>query len=622
MAKLNKINSYIPTLTLWNRLEGRPRREDFDRALKAEVRDALWMVSKQWQMGEFIGDDAGSPVLAKAHMETTSLTKYKAGDAPATAIEKDIPLEVKVEHQQIPFRQGSKDIALDIRLLMGRQWLKWINRIDSDLKQEYIDNYQIVQPDSESESDAHICAHVKTWQKVTAVAGRCMDGYRFYRFLKDNPGLPSYHDIEGVGDAQKPEIDVAADKFMEWYERLYYQSHEQDKENPSWQPSYLEHQFACSAPKGEEERVLTADEYYHGHLDWYNLDLDNETTSLGDIDSSGEDPEGSITRTFIPTSVTFGGMPHPRWWTMENWKTNIGFVKPDTTDLNKLLLLDFFLVYSNDWFLVPFTLPVGSLGNVRGLTVTNSFGEKTWIEAAGSGSNEDWHRWNMYTHSIRGSEEVPADTGLSVLPVARKVLEGKPLEEVYLLRDEIANMVWGVESKIPLMTGKSKAGREAGHEIRNKLQQLTDLENSSEPTEEIGSNANIRYQVVNSVPEQWIPFIPVHKNESQREIELQRAAMPRILKNDPKIPKKIKPRTSLLREGLDQEKKIPYYIHEEEIPRAGVKIHKAFQRTRWYNGKVFNWLGIRKKTGRGEGHSGLAFDQIVPVEKKDSESEI
>ena len=50
-----------PAVTRWNRLEGRPRSHDFGRALKAEVRDALWMLTKQWQLGEFRGDDAGSP---------------------------------------------------------------------------------------------------------------------------------------------------------------------------------------------------------------------------------------------------------------------------------------------------------------------------------------------------------------------------------------------------------------------------------------------------------------------------------------------------------------------------------------------------------------------------------
>ena len=55
----------LPTTVMWNRLEGRPRRPDFTRALQAEVRDPLWMITRQWQMGEFIGEDAGSPVTAK-----------------------------------------------------------------------------------------------------------------------------------------------------------------------------------------------------------------------------------------------------------------------------------------------------------------------------------------------------------------------------------------------------------------------------------------------------------------------------------------------------------------------------------------------------------------------------
>ena len=83
----------IPTVTLWNRLEGRPRRHDFDRALKAEVRDALWMLTKQWQMGELTGDDAGSAVLAQVHLDTTRLTKYRPGTGPAEPFDDDVPLE-------------------------------------------------------------------------------------------------------------------------------------------------------------------------------------------------------------------------------------------------------------------------------------------------------------------------------------------------------------------------------------------------------------------------------------------------------------------------------------------------------------------------------------------------
>ena len=70
-----------PTVTLWNRLEGRPRTVNFERALRAEVRDALWMLTRQWQAGEFRGEDAGSPVFAKLHVATTRLTRFRPGTA-------------------------------------------------------------------------------------------------------------------------------------------------------------------------------------------------------------------------------------------------------------------------------------------------------------------------------------------------------------------------------------------------------------------------------------------------------------------------------------------------------------------------------------------------------------
>src|SRR6266511_1790013 len=72
----------FPAITRWNRLEGRPRAHNFDRALKAEVRDALWMLTKQWQMGEFRGDDAGSPVLARAAIDTMAIDRCQAGKGP------------------------------------------------------------------------------------------------------------------------------------------------------------------------------------------------------------------------------------------------------------------------------------------------------------------------------------------------------------------------------------------------------------------------------------------------------------------------------------------------------------------------------------------------------------
>jgi len=592
-----------PTITLWNRLEGRPRIANFDRALKAEIRDPLWMLSKQWQMGEFKGEDAGSAILAKVHMKTTRLTKYQSGEDSVAPFDGDIPLEVKVEHQAIPFQTGTQKIALDLRLLMGRHWLKMLDKDGFTLKNEYLSNYGFIAPDPNSKDDVQICAHVEVWQQFAAVASRSVDGYKLYQDLKNGGDQV----LAPVGfEAQ---LDTLRDKFIQWFEKLYYQPIEE--ENPSWKPSYLEHQFACSAPKNGQEQVLIADEYYHGHLDWHNLDIHNKKTTLPDIDDNGEPSsvENTYTLSFLPSPVEFGGMPHSRWWTLEDWKTNFGNINPNTTDLNQLMLLDFGLNYANDWLMMPFTLPVGSIANVGGVMITNTFGERIWIEAAGKGNDEDWQRWSMFNLNVRGNMDVPADLSLLLLPAAPKVLEGQPLEEIFMLRDEIANMVWGVESKIPLATGKSKSGKKAGIELKAKYQQFV---TPATPIPTIENEATIQYRIVNTVPYQWIPFIPVHKDADKRQIQLQRAAMPRILEGNTNTPQKVEPRTSILREGLDQIDKSPYFIHEEEVPRSGIRVHKSFQRTRWLNGEVFTWVGFRKQVGRGEGHSGLMFDDVIP----------
>ncbi|THD66448.1 hypothetical protein E7Z59_11620 [Robertkochia marina] len=640
-TKIERTSKFQPNITMWNRVEGRPRTQNFERALRGEFRDALWALSKQWQTGEFQGEDAGSVILAKVHMKTTELNKFKSGDQSLT-YSKQVPLEVQVETQEIPFEQGSEEISLDLRLLMGRQWLKLLKKENLNLKNEYLKKYGFVIPKPENESHARKCAHIEVWQSLSAVGNvkkesnledpstefraegklrNCMDGYRLYKYLYENSLHHAYDGIEGettvLDNQTKDELDVLGDKFVDWFQKLFYQP--TNKNNSSWRPSYLEYQFECSAPEGDGEKVLMADEYYHGHLDWYNLDVHESLTRLQDIEEERTvlSPENSFTLSFIPAPVTFAGMPNSRYWAMEDWRTNLGAIKPNTTDINQLMVLDFALNYANDWFLLPYTLPVGSIANVAGLMVTNVFGENVWINAAGSGRDEDWQRWSMFHLNTRGSMNVPSDLSLVLLPAASKSLEGRPLEEVFLMRDEVSNMVWGIETKIPLATGKSKRGKEAALELRAKLQQFVSEDSIDINTGLSENEAKIRYQIVNSVPEQWIPFIPVHKDNDKREIQLQRAAMPRILEgmNTSIPPKKIEPRTSLLRNGLDGDSREAYFIHEEEVPRAGIRIIKSFQRTRWTNGKVFNWIGYKKEVGRGEGYSGLAFDQIV--EKKD-----
>src|SRR6185295_19421879 len=106
-----------------------------------------------------------------------------------------------------------------------------------------------------------------------------------------------------------------------------------------------------------------------------------------------------------------------------------------------------------------------------------------------------------------------------------------------------------------------------------------------------------------------------HVPKDNRQTQLQRAAVLRIIEGDP-VERPVEPRTSLLREGLDETTQVGYFLHEEEVPRAGILVTQSFQRTRWRDGRAWVWLGVRKQTGRGEGSSGLAFDQILDLPQK------
>ncbi|HKN65177.1 MAG TPA: hypothetical protein VJW73_02815 [Gemmatimonadaceae bacterium] len=107
--------------------------------------------------------------------------------------------------------------------------------------------------------------------------------------------------------------------------------------------------------------------------------------------------------------------------------------------------------------------------------------------------------------------------------------------------------------------------------------------------------------------------MPVHIDGSNTQIQLQRAALLRILEGQSGTPEKVRPRTSILRYGLDGAPQCEYAIHEEEVPRGGIRVKMSFQRTRWSDGGVWVWLGMRKDPTRGERSSGLAFDQLVPT---------
>src|SRR5207247_10473806 len=188
----------FPTVTTWNRLEGRPRTADFVRSMRAEVRDPLWMLARQWQLGEFQADDAGSPIETRLLVESRRLTRFRPGDAAATDFDEALPLEATVERRPL-------HLGLDLRLAMGRRWLAMAAPVH-DYRADFIGHYRIELPDPGDPADAAICAHPEAWAAVAAVAGRAMDGGALYEHLTASPANRAYDGMPVLG-AHKAGLD-------------------------------------------------------------------------------------------------------------------------------------------------------------------------------------------------------------------------------------------------------------------------------------------------------------------------------------------------------------------------------------------------------------------------------
>lgn len=551
---------------VYNRLEASPRSLDFDRSLKAEIRDPLWMLTRQWQFGEFEGEDAASVFTARIEGEHTNMDRMQFPNGQTFPLNDQLPLETVVEREKI--KPG-----LFIALQMGRYFIKLMKQhelFNATALQKFLLQYPLRYiPDQNDRKGIEL---------LNCVQDKVFDGFLLHADMLQPQGTGTKFDAflvaQSLSSSGFKEIE---EKFRRWYLRNYSQ---QNTNGGAWLPSQLEYQFNVSSKAdGLQQKTLEASQYYEGRLDWHSFDLNLQRTITLDPEPPTETVKEVIS-SFIPTTISFKGMPKPRFWMMEENQTDFGKIDTTPTGLLHLLLAEFGLIYSNDWFMLPYPLQTNTLCEIRNIIVTDVFGQHTLIRPAGRGAESVWQRWAMFRHTDLNNSQ--RDRNLFYLtPSILKSMDSEPLEQVNFLRDEMANLVWAVENTVP---------SQAGHGVRGD-----EMASKEEKEEAASLLAPIKYVLGTTVPENWIPFIPVKMENSLSEIRLQRA----------KLPGAKGPLGVVL-----NEKVAPYFVNEEEVPRAGVIIERAFNRTRWLNGKTFLWIGRTKQTGRGEGWSNLKFDQI------------
>jgi len=581
----------MPSITTWSRIEpqtsaatGTDPTSDVDTGYAARVHDPLWLLARQWQVGEFQGEDAGTPIVARWRARVAPMTRFVAGPIPintqldAPRFDADsVPLETLVERQAVAedgLRRAVEDGLHFLRLLRLQQ-------VTEDPGPAFVSAYPV--PELTDQQRAALDPESLAYAEL--VAGRALDGRRLRASLGD-PASPHLDPALGILPGDRAEVVEAYRAWVSWQDTLF--SEPSATQGRSWQPDRMEHTFSLSTRLGDDEfgeRTLTAEQYADGNLEWYSFDL-NANINMG---TGQDDPGEVVTRTVIPAPVTFHGMPAPRFWELEDARIDLGALRPGATDLAQMLLVETLTGYGNDWYVIPIELPVGSLVESRSLVVTDTFGVQSLIRPIGDRNLSSREGFSMFSQAMPvepGDATGVAITNLFFLAPTIRPIDGPVLEEVMLLRDELANLGWAVERRL-------ESPLEAGVETARDVVDLA-------PAPEAPRDVPV-YRLASPVPAHWVPLLPVRVSDDSAEVRLARGAVLDLSG----VPRTITSSARLLDPGEGR-----LLIHEEEVPREGVVVRRTYQAARWYDGRLFVWAGNRASIGRGEGSSGLAFDDL------------
>jgi hypothetical protein len=547
-------------ITWWNRLEPRPRMDDITEPLRARVRDPLWMLTRQWQLGEFQGLDSGSPAWVQLTERVGAMTAWSQPNGTSSPLGA-APLEQQIEHE--PFSPNLAT-AIELGQVLSRL-LAEAGVSDTPFRTAYPIS---LTPDP-AKSDPYDPLEA---QLRRTCAGRAVDGIAAYAAIKANdPSVPT-----------APAATLQS--FVDWIESTIGPIGSVE-DAPTWQPPRLEYAATATVTTGSGSANLNVAPGDDGLIDW----------AAFDVASTGEGPAlATNVRTIIPAHVRFKGMPNARFWDFENGTLDFGDLKPDKRDLARLALMDFMLVHANDWFMLPIDMPVGGTYQLDSLVVHDVFGIDTLVQRADRESLGPGI-WTMFSTAVAGSTQT-ADFFLLPPTAGAALQSGRVVEEIRFARDEMANMVWAIENVLENAAGDPWPQHERDAAASPVV---------TPPTTQ-GASVPLKYQIETRVPSYWIPFLPVSlpPNDGNVALELAQAV-------DPTTRQPILPRGRILQPTAISGS-APYQIPEEEVPRNGIKVQRLAARSRWSDGSTRVWQLRRVQPGTGETSSALRFDQALP----------
>ena len=631
-----------------HRIETRTRQYDVTDALRFRVHDPLWMLSRQWQMGEFRGNDAGTALGVYARVRMTPIDQYQIGkDGERVVVASaDTPLEPTVE-------QVDREITPMVRVESALYFLDLLDAADKycsadreKLRTILMDNKELVLEEKDlsmprcSIDDSTVAEftasrNTRLNRFKASCAGKIFDGYKLYGLLGQRNAFFQSRGNES-GNTMIELLESLATDYRKWFQNRYCPN---SKGKSAWDTQSLGYQFKAENAYG----VYTADNYPGGRVSWYSFDLKNTQSKRA--------PNAKIEEIVsIPTLASYPGSPNKRLWQFEDRKVFMG----NSTDMQSkgnIAFLQYATMYGNDWMLFPLKTEIGKYVEVVSIGVYDSFGMWSQIvKRAGKddkGAKTFGQKWQMFTCAPINPESTSAESAAGLLfpPSMIRTLEGEAIEEVNILRDEMANMVWGVETRLDDGCGShidaNLLASEVGQYVDEsyvkeveKAQLSVRIDKDGNAVAKSSRDVDFKYTLMTGVPFNWIPFVPQHTKTKQekvlykdflggREVAFRRGKMPcyfvREKQKGAYYP--VRPLSSILHvETCTRPDKtvgeVPLFIDEEQIQGVGTLIVKNCQRSRWIGGKTYTWMGYSKQVKNTQGVSGLEYDTLKDASEK------
>ena len=538
----------METYPTWIRLHPDSTDETMVTSVQARIHDPLWLLGRQWQFGELRHDGGATPIDVRIEGTSSPLTRLRGGISAASATGSSriksvqAPLETLVEREAVP-ETGLDNLRL--RTEAGVQFVRMLRAAGMDGRVGFwAGESPFVRPETDMD------AETRDWFDM--VDGRVPDGAALPRVIRAR-----------LAPASSPPIDTNEARVLRAWIAWAATRFDQAPSGPStWDPEHVEYAFSASGTGAEGEAVLVAPEYVEGQLEWY--DFEHGIGTLGATDTA------TARRAFrIPAPLDFAGMPNPRFWTFEN--PGVRFDQLELlSDPEKppspatLMVLDFALSYSDDWFLIPIALDAWTIYETTAVAITDVFGDTTL-------ANPPEGRWNMFRLDRHGSEQL---SPLFIAASPADTVEGPPLEEVHLLADEVANVAWAVERLTPHPLGESR--------------EVPPQPVTSPATAPSGLTWTLTPP---SPPGNWFPLLPM---------SIGRLALGSLWNA-----RTLKPAGRVL-----ADLRAPRLLHQEEVPPEGAQIIRRWQSARAIDGSLHFWIGRSKTPRRTDIAPAIRFDVV------------